>query len=139
MSLCTYRCIRNPPQTLAKNVCFGGAQTPQSDGSTGHVVAGSSARIEAQSVPEASFVLRCTPLGGSVAHSGNQRGLHDVSKLPALALYPFCNAFPTVSQEWLFCVLRALTVPPALVFLFISLYPKIFAYSSGLGDGSFLF
>jgi len=65
--------------------------------------------------------------------------LQDISNVPCAALYDFCNAFPTVSQEWLFLVLKALGVPITLRWIIWWLYTDITAYSSGAGDGSFLF
>jgi len=62
-----------------------------------------------------------------------------VESIPGTALYDFCNAFPTVLHEWLHLVLEALEVPYRIRLLVISLYSLITAYSSGVGDGSFLF
>ena len=65
--------------------------------------------------------------------------LRAISNVPCGALYDFCNAFPTFLQEWLFLVLRVLEVPTALRWIIWWLYTDIEAYSSGAGDGSFLF
>ena len=42
-------------------------------------------------------------------------------------------------HKWLFAVLQALQVPPAFRWLIWWFYTKVTAYSSGTGDGSFLF
>ena len=59
--------------------------------------------------------------------------------LPLTALYDFCNAFPTMLHSWLFDVLQALQVPVAFRWIIWWFYTKVTAYSSGTGDGSFLF
>ena len=63
----------------------------------------------------------------------------DISNIPCTALYDFCNAFPTMLHEWLFLVLRALEVPESYRWVVWWLYTSITAFSSGAGDGSFLF
>ena len=63
----------------------------------------------------------------------------DISNIPCTALYDFCNAFPTMLHEWLFLVLRALEVPESFRWVVWWLYTSITAFSSGAGDGSFLF
>ena len=63
----------------------------------------------------------------------------DVSLLPCTALYDFCNAFPTLLHAWLFLVLEALQVPEDYRWIVWWLYTSISAFSSGSGDGSFLF
>lgn len=62
-----------------------------------------------------------------------------ISLLPCTVLYDFTNAFPTVSHEWLFLVLRWIGVPPKLIALIRVMYTKVSAFSSGLGDSTFLF
>ena len=54
-------------------------------------------------------------------------------------LYDFCNAFPTVLHEWLFLVLETLQAPVLIRNIIKSMYTCISAFSSGVGDGSFLF
>lgn len=70
---------------------------------------------------------RSEPYGGRIAD------------LPAAMLYDFSNAFPTLLHEWLWLVLKVLQIPKNIVKVIERLYSKIFAYSSGCGDGSFLF
>ena len=62
-----------------------------------------------------------------------------VEKLPCTALYDFCNAFPTLLHEWLFLVLECYEVPRQLIQIIMWLYTDVHAYSSGAGDGGFLF
>ena len=63
----------------------------------------------------------------------------DVSTLPCTALYDFSNAFPTLNHGWLFLVLECLGWPSCLVTLVRVLYSNVHAFSSGLGNGLFLF
>jgi len=65
--------------------------------------------------------------------------LRDISSIPACVLYDFCNAFPTLIHKWLFLVLVCLQVPAKIRAVVLSLYKLISAYSSGIGDESFLF
>ena len=62
----------------------------------------------------------------------------DIAKIPGTALYDFCNAFPTVLHEWLFFMLRCYKLPHSFRCLIRSLYSKISALSSGIGDGTWL-
>ena len=62
-----------------------------------------------------------------------------IGELPCLALYDFCNAFPTLVHEWLFMVLKMYNFPIELQWIIWWLYQDITAYSSGTGNGSFLF
>ena len=50
-----------------------------------------------------------------------------------------CNAFRIVLHSFLFNVLAVLCIPIIDRIAILSIYLKIIAYSSGLGDGSFLF
>ena len=59
--------------------------------------------------------------------------------LPATALYDFCNAFPTLLHEWLFLLLKVLQLPEQYWWIIWWFYQNVTAYSSGTGDGSFLF
>ena len=54
-------------------------------------------------------------------------------------LYDFCNAFPTLLHEWMWLVLNVLKIPKMLLRVIECLYTSINAFSSGCGDGSFLF
>ena len=62
-----------------------------------------------------------------------------IGNIPITVLSDFCNAFPTVLHCFLFNVLVVLCVPLPYRNAIMSLYTKITAYSSGVGDGSFLF
>ena len=62
-----------------------------------------------------------------------------IGDLPAAMLYDFSNAFPTLLHEWLWLVFKVLKILKDIVKVIERLYSKIFAYSSGCGDGSFLF
>ena len=59
--------------------------------------------------------------------------------IPAVMLYDFCNAFPTLLHERMWLVLNVLCLPKPLLKVIECLYTSIKAYSSGIGDGSFLF
>ena len=59
--------------------------------------------------------------------------------LPGTALYDFCNAFPTMLHSWLFAVSHALKIREAFRWIIWWFYTKVTAFSSGTGDGSFLF
>ena len=63
----------------------------------------------------------------------------NIGDIPASMLYDLCNAFPTLLHEWLWLVLEVLKIPTVIVKVIERLYSNIFAYSSGCGDGSFLF
>ena len=63
----------------------------------------------------------------------------NIGDIPASMLYDFCNAFPTLLHEWLWLVLEVLKIPTVIVKVIERLYSNIFAYSSGCGDGPFLF
>jgi len=65
--------------------------------------------------------------------------MKDIGSIPVSALYDFCNAFPSLLHEWIFLVLEVLQVPTLIRKVILSLYTCITAYSSGVGDGSFLF
>ena len=62
-----------------------------------------------------------------------------VESLLATALYDFCNAFPTMLHEWMFLTLSYLGLAKPLFNVVWWLYQSIMAYSSGTGDGTFLF
>ena len=62
-----------------------------------------------------------------------------ISDMLISALYDFCNAFPTLVREWLFLVLTGLGIPEAYFNVIWWLYQQIQAFSSGAGNGSFLF
>ena len=63
----------------------------------------------------------------------------NISDIPAVMLYDFCNAFPTLLHEWMWLVLNVLRIPKLILKVIKCLYTSISAYSSGVGDGSFLF
>ena len=63
----------------------------------------------------------------------------NISDIPAVMLYDFCNAFPTLLHEWMWLVLNVSRVPKPILKVIECLYTSIKAYSSGCGDGSFLF
>jgi hypothetical protein len=65
--------------------------------------------------------------------------ISDISTLPASVLYDFCNAFPMLLHAWLLLVLRCYKLRPFIRNIIKNLYKEIRAYSSGSGDGSFLF
>ena len=67
------------------------------------------------------------------AFSGN------ICDIPAAMLHDFCNAFPTLLHEWVWLVLNVLKIPKMLLRVIECLYTSINAFSSGCGDGSFLF
>ena len=54
-------------------------------------------------------------------------------------IYALCNAFPTLLHEWIWLVLNVLHLPKQIVKVIECLYTSIKAFSSGCGDGSFLF
>ena len=54
-------------------------------------------------------------------------------------LHDFCHAFPTLLHEWMWLVLNVLQLPKHLIKVIECLYTSIKAFSSGCGDGSFLF
>ena len=58
---------------------------------------------------------------------------------PSVMLYDVCNAFPTLLHEWMWLVLNVLRIPKPLLKVIECLYTSIKAFSSGCGDGSFLF
>ena len=62
-----------------------------------------------------------------------------IAEIPAVALYDYSNAFPTLAHEWIFLVLRALGIPGPIRRVIYSLYSNITAFSSGADDDSFLF
>ena len=62
-----------------------------------------------------------------------------IGRIPISVLYDFCNAFPTLLHFFLFLMLKGLGVPQWYFNAILSLYKDISAYSSGTGDGSFLF
>ena len=62
-----------------------------------------------------------------------------IGGIPVTVLYDFCNAFPTILHSFLFLVLECLGVPEFYRNAIFNLYTSISAYSSGIGDGSFLF
>ena len=63
----------------------------------------------------------------------------NIGNLPGTMLYDFCNAFPTLLHEWMWLVLNVLKIPKKLLKVIECLYTSIKAFSSGCGDGSFLF
>jgi len=63
----------------------------------------------------------------------------NLNNFPLVALYDFCNAFPTLLHQWLFEVIKRLRFPPKYRWLIHWLYQRITTYSSGAGDGSLLF
>ena len=63
----------------------------------------------------------------------------NIGDIPVGALYDFCNAFPTLIHAFLFLVLAMYRLPPSYRNAIISLYTKISVYSSGIGNGKFLF
>ena len=64
---------------------------------------------------------------------------NNIEHIPCTPLNDFCNAFPTLLHAWLFLVLRVYGVPRDMYNIIWWLYTNITAYSSGTGDGSFLF
>ena len=62
-----------------------------------------------------------------------------IGDIPVCVLYDFCNAFPTILHKFLFLVLKMLSVPARYRNAIFNLYSKITAYSSGIGNGKFLF
>ena len=72
------------------------------------------------------------------AHEG-QSYKGNFSDIPAVMLYDFCNAFPTLLHEWMWLVLNVLRIPKHILKVIKCLYSSITCYSSGIGDGSFLF
>ena len=65
--------------------------------------------------------------------------MNKIGELPVSVLYYLCNAFPTVLHEFLFLLLKVLRVPAFLRNAILNLYTNISVFSSGIGDGSFLF
>ena len=65
--------------------------------------------------------------------------LSEIGNFSCCALYDFCNAFPSLLHVWLFLVLECLGLPPCLMQVIQWMYTDVCAYSSGCGDGSFLF
>jgi len=63
----------------------------------------------------------------------------NIFDIPAVMLYDFCNAFPTVLHEWMWLVLKTIKLPKDLYRVIKCLYRSIQAFSAGCGDGSFLF
>ena len=63
----------------------------------------------------------------------------NISDIPAVMLYDFCNAFPTVFHEWMWLVLKTIKLPKEIYRAIKCLYTSIQAFSAGCGDGSFLF
>ena len=63
----------------------------------------------------------------------------NLDNFPLVALFDFCNAFPTMLHQWLFLVLKGLRLPPKYRWLIHWLYQRIITYASGVGDGSLLF
>ena len=53
--------------------------------------------------------------------------------------YDFCNAFPTLLHEWMWLVSNVLRIHSPIFKVIECLCTSIRAYSSGCGDGSFLF
>ena len=72
---------------------------------------------------------------GADKYGDTLSGMQATSKLPALAMYDFANAFPTLVHAWLFKVIRALQLPLALQWIVYWMYIESNAYSSGVGDG----
>ena len=62
-----------------------------------------------------------------------------ISQQLCCMLYDFCNAFPTLLHEWLWLVLNVLCIPKPLLKVVKCLCTSIKAFSSCIGDGSFLF
>ena len=62
-----------------------------------------------------------------------------ISDLPAVMLYDFCNAFPTVLHEWMWLVLTIIKLLKNILQAIRCLYLSIRAFSAGCGDGTFLF
>ena len=81
------------------------------------------------------------PSGGHSTQSEQRDPLYkgNIFDIPAVMLYDFCNAFATVLHEWMWLVLNVLRIPKPLLKVIKCLYTSISAYSSGIGDGSFLF
>ena len=71
-------------------------------------------------------------------HTGSWN-IDNIANIPVTALYDFCNAFPTLLHKWIFLVLKALKLPEKFICVIWWLYTDVTAYSSGVGDGSFLF
>ena len=63
----------------------------------------------------------------------------DVAQVPCTARFDFSNAFPTLNHGWLFLVLECLGFPSDLLALIRVMYSDVQAFSSGLGNGDFLF
>ena len=62
-----------------------------------------------------------------------------IEDIPVSVLYDFCNAFPTLVHEYLFLVLIMYELPGKFRNVIISLYTRISVFSSGIGNGKFLF
>jgi len=77
--------------------------------------------------------------GPAIAASESQGYKGNISDIPAAMLYDFCNAFPTLLHEWMWLVLTVLQIPKTILKVIECLYTSIKAFSSGVGDGSFLF
>ena len=80
-----------------------------------------------------------TNLASNLASSSRGQYRGSISDIPAVMLYNFCNAFPTVLHEWMWLVLKTIKLPKDLYRVIKCLYLSIQAFSAGCGDGSFLF
>ena len=86
--------------------------------------------------------LTILPLHSSDVAAEQSEGIQykgNICDIPAVMLYDFCNAFPTLLHEWMWLVLNVLQIPKSLRKVIECLYTSIKAFSSGCGDGSFLF
>ena len=71
--------------------------------------------------------------------SFNDVSFDKIGDIPVTVLYDFCNAFPTLVHEYLFLVLIMYCLPESYRFVIASLYTRISVFSSGIGNGKFLF
>ena len=69
----------------------------------------------------------------------NDFSFDKIGDIPVTVLYDFCNAFPTLVHEFLFLVLIMYRLPESYRNVIASLYTRISVFSSGIGNGKFLF
>ena len=77
--------------------------------------------------------------GPVIAASERQFYRGNISDLPAVMRYDYCNTFPTILLVWMWLVLNVSQIPKPILKVVECLYTSQNAYSSSYGDGSFLF